>query len=96
VAFCNREQASGGQAGDRRFVQMSASRGEIELEYEMYGVPDRLQIIHDGVEILDTGFVSGSESLKIPLAGKSGRLEVIVTGNVENAGTQWDYLLTCP
>lgn len=96
VAFCNREQASGGQEGDRRFVQMSASQGEIELEYEMFGVPDRLQIFHEGVQILDTGFVSGRDGLTIPLAGKSGRLEVVVTGNTAIDTTEWNYLLTCP
>lgn len=96
VPFCNREQASGGQEGDRRFVQMSASQGDIELEYEMYDVPDRLQIFQDGVQILDTGFVSGSDSLTLPLAGQSGRLEVVVTGNATIDTTEWDYLLTCP
>ncbi|MEM9117574.1 MAG: hypothetical protein AAGD09_06795 [Cyanobacteria bacterium P01_F01_bin.56] len=96
VAFCNREQASGGQEGDRRFVQMSASQGEIKLDYEMFDVPDRLQILQDGVQILDTGFVSGRDSLTIPLAGTSGRLEVLVTGNATIATTEWNYLLTCP
>lgn len=96
IAFCNREQASGGQEGDRRVVQMSASQGEIKLEYEMFDVPDRLQIIQDGVQILDTGFISGSSSLTVPLAGKSGRLEVVVTGNPGISTTEWNYLLTCP
>lgn len=96
IAFCNTEQASGGQEGDRRIVQMSASQGEIELEYEMYGAPDRLQIRQDGREILDTGFVSGNAALTIPLSGQSGSLEVIVTGNSTIDTTQWDYLLRCP
>ncbi|NEQ44601.1 MAG: hypothetical protein F6K00_13965 [Leptolyngbya sp. SIOISBB] len=96
VAFCNREQASGGQEGDRRFVQMSASQGEIKLDYEMFDVPDRLQIFQDGVQILDTGFLSGRDSLTLPLTGTSGRLEVVVTGNAAIATTEWNYLLTCP
>lgn len=96
VAFCNREQASGGQEGDRRFVQMSASQGEIKLDYEMFDVPDRLQIFQDGAQILDTGFLSGRDSLTIPLVGTSGRLEVVVTGNTAIASTEWNYLLTCP
>ncbi|MEO0456953.1 MAG: hypothetical protein AAF152_10300 [Cyanobacteria bacterium P01_A01_bin.114] len=96
VAFCDREQASGGQEGDRRTVQMSTNQGELELEFEMYGVPDRLQILYEGRELLDTGFVSGSQTLSVPLSGKSARVDVIVTGNQEQSGTQWDYTLRCP
>ena len=96
IAFCNTEQASGGQEGDRRIVQMSASQGEIELEYEMYSVPDRLQIRQDGREIFDTDFISGQGRFTVPLVGQSARLEVILTGNQEQAGTRWDYLLRCP
>ncbi|MEM6437746.1 MAG: hypothetical protein AAF773_28395 [Cyanobacteria bacterium P01_D01_bin.115] len=96
IAFCNTEQASGGQEGDRRIVQMSARQGEIELEYEMYNAPDRLQIRQDGQEIFDTGFVSGNAALTIPFSGQSGSLEVIVTGNSTIDTTEWDYLLRCP
>ncbi len=96
VAFCNREQASGGQLGDRRFVQMSTNQGEIKLEYEMYEVPDRLEIRHEGRLIFDTGFISGRNTVLIPFQGQSGRLEVQVTGNPGIDTTQWNYLLECP
>ncbi|MDY6938696.1 MAG: hypothetical protein SWY16_13610 [Cyanobacteriota bacterium] len=95
IAYCNREQASGGSQGDRRTLQMNLSKGEIKFEYEMYQVPDRVQIIYEGREILDTGFISGSDSLTIPYEGGSGRMEVILTGN-ESIGTRWDYTLRCP
>lgn len=96
VAFCDREQASGGQEGDQRTVQMGSNSGEIEIEYEMYGVPDRLQIIYEGKELLNTGFVSGNSRVSVPFEGKSGRVEVIITGNQQESGTQWDYTLYCP
>lgn len=96
VAFCDREQASGGQEGDQRTVQMGSNRGEIEIEYEMYGVPDRLQIVYEGKELLNTGFVSGNNRVSVPFEGKSGRVEVIITGNQQESGTQWDYTLYCP
>ena len=96
VAFCDREQASGGQEGDRRIVQMSANAGEIEIDYEMYGVPDRLQIFYEGKSLLDTDFVSGSNTLRIPFSGSSARMEVVVTGNIEQSSTEWEYTLRCP
>ncbi|MEO1592551.1 MAG: hypothetical protein AAFU71_14855, partial [Cyanobacteria bacterium J06632_22] len=96
VAFCNREQASGGQEGDRRTVQMSANSGEIEIDYEMYGVPDRLQIFYEGKALLDTDFVSGSETVRVPFSGDSARVDVVVTGNIEQSSTEWEYTLRCP
>ena len=95
ITYCNREQASGGSQGDRRTLQMNRKGGEIKFEYEMFTVPDRVQIIYEGREILDTGFISGSDSLTIPYEGGSGRMEVILTGN-ESTGTRWDYTLRCP
>ena len=96
VAFCDLEQASGGQEGDTRTVQMGTNQGEIKIEYEMFSVPDRLQIIYEGQELLDTGTISGSQTLSVPFSGKSGRVKVIVTGNQEQSGTRWNYTLRCP
>ncbi|MGB3493002.1 MAG: hypothetical protein WBA57_09765, partial [Elainellaceae cyanobacterium] len=63
LAFCNREQGAGGQEGDLRTLQMGSNRGEIEIDYEMFAVPDRVQLIYEGREILDTGFISGDGRL---------------------------------
>ncbi|NEQ96236.1 MAG: hypothetical protein F6K30_05865 [Cyanothece sp. SIO2G6] len=95
-AYCNREQASGGQAGDQRILQMSTSSGEIRLEYEAFDVPDRFQIFYEGREILDTGLISYSDTLVIPFSGRSGRVGVSVTGNPNIPTTQWNYTLYCP
>lgn len=95
IAFCDREQASGGREGDRRTLQMGTNQGEIRLDYEMFSVPDRFQIIYEGREILNTGFISGSDSLSVPFSGKSGRVDVIVTGN-QATQTRWNYTLRCP
>ncbi|MGL5083065.1 MAG: hypothetical protein ACRC8A_16385 [Microcoleaceae cyanobacterium] len=96
VTFCNLEQASGGQEGDRRTIQMSSNQGELKIEYEMYSVPDRMEINYEGKKLVDTGFTSGSKRLSIPYSGQSGRMEVILTGNQETSGTLWNYILRCP
>ncbi|RMG11353.1 MAG: hypothetical protein D6728_09030, partial [Cyanobacteria bacterium J055] len=95
VTYCDNEQVSGGTQGDKRTLQTRKTSGELKLEYEMYIVPDRVQIIYEGREILDTGFISGRDRLIVPYEGQSGRLEVILTGN-ESTGTRWDYKLICP
>lgn len=95
IQFCDREQASGGTQGDRRTLQMTTNQGKVEIEYEMFDVPDRLQLIYEGEEILDTGFISGAGSLSVPFQGNSGRLDVVLTGNTTTS-TQWNYQLSCP
>ena len=77
-------------------LQMSANSGEIEIDYEMYGVPDRLQVFYEGKALLDTDFVSGSDTVRVPFAGDSARVEVVVTGNTEQSSTEWEYTLRCP
>lgn len=96
IAFCDLEQGSGGQAGEHRTIQMSTNKGEIEIDYEMFTAPDRIQIVYEGQELLDTGFISGSDTLSIPFSGKSGRVDVIVTGSEEISTTEWNYTLRCP
>ena len=94
--FCDRQQASGGQEGDVRRIQLTANQGEIRLDYEMYGIPDRLRVIYENRELVNTGFVSGRKSLSIPFSGNSGQVTVELTGNIEKSETKWNYTLYCP
>lgn len=94
--LCDYEQASGGQEGDIRTIQLTDTSGTIEVEYEMYGVPDRLIVTYEGNTILDTGEVSRGKRVSASFSGNSGQVTVEVIGNQENEGTQWNYTLYCP
>jgi hypothetical protein len=94
--LCDEQQPSGGQEGDIRTIQLTATSGVIKIDYEMYGVPDRLRVIYEDRDLVNTGFVSGSKSLSIPFKGSSGKVTVELTGNEEESGTQWNYTLHCP
>jgi len=96
LELCDSEQASGGQVGDIRTIQLTADSGEIEISYEMYDVPDRLIVTYEGSTILDTDFVSGSRRLSIPFRGNSAQVKVEVIGNRDVASTKWQYTLYCP
>lgn len=96
MEFCNQEQASGGQEGDARTIQLTKNQGEIQVDYEMFQVPDRFQVFYEGRELLDTGFISGNGRLSVPFQGTSGRIEVILTGNEKDATTKWKYTISCP
>lgn len=94
--FCNELQDSGGQEGSKRTIQLTANKGIIELDYEMYTVPDSLIVTYEGKELVRRESISGSDSLSIPFEGKSGQVTVEIIGNQEDAGTKWDYNLKCP
>ncbi|MEA5469425.1 hypothetical protein [Spirulina sp. 06S082] len=94
--LCNQQQASGGQEGDRRTIQLTATEGIIQINYQMYDVEDRLQVIYEGRNLIDTGFISGRDKISMPFKGNSGQVEVIITGNTEIDTTKWDYTLKCP
>jgi hypothetical protein len=96
LKLCDQEQVAGGQAGDSRIIQLTDSQGEVQINYEMYGIPDRLQVIYDGKSIVDTGPVSNSGQTRVKIQGETGQVRVILTGNPDNSGTQWKYTLYCP
>ncbi len=93
---CGQQQVSGGQAGDRRTIKLTANRGKISISYDMKPVPDRLQVVYEGREIIDTGFVSGTGAREASFEGNSSEVTVIVTGNPGVSTTEWDYILSCP
>ena len=96
LEFCDRTLASGGQEGNEHSMILTATEGELQVAYEMFGVPDRLQVIYEGQSLIDTGFVSGSKEISVPFRGDSAVVDVILTGNQDIASTRWNYTITCP
>ena len=96
LKLCDQEQVSGGQQGDSREIQLTANEGKINIDYEMYTVPDRLKITYENQVIVDTDFVSGSNKISTAFQGNSGRVKVEVIGNQSISTTQWKYTLYCP
>jgi hypothetical protein len=94
--FCNALQDSGGQEGSKRTIQLTANKGTIEIDYNMYGIPDSLIVTYEGKELVRRENVSNSDSLSIPFEGKSGQVTVEIVGNEDNSGTKWEYNLKCP
>ena len=96
LAFCSEQQVSGGTEGDERTIQLTAKQGTVKLNYEMFDVPDRIEIFQGEKLVYQSdGFVSGYHSESITLNGDSGRLRVKLTGN-EIPSTLWNYTLECP
>ncbi|MEB3293556.1 MAG: hypothetical protein VKJ24_10380 [Synechococcales bacterium] len=96
VKLCDQEQVAGGQEGDSRTIQLTDNQGEVRIDYDMFSIPDRLQVLYEGKSVLDTGLVSFTGQTRVRIQGETGQMRVILTGNPENSGTQWKYTLYCP
>lgn len=100
VGKCGARQASGGQKGDRRTIKFPAKTGKktIQIGYQMLRIPDKLQVIHQGKVILDTGFVSGSKIRSLSFNQSPKEITVVLTGNNSKYGsrTLWAYIVGCP
>jgi len=94
---CGKTQASGGPQGDKRIFKLPATKGKkiIRISYNMLRIPDKLQLIYEGKDVLNTGFVSRRGTRTIALNGKSNELTIVLVGN-SNLGTLWTYKVDCP
>ncbi|AFW96022.1 hypothetical protein ANA_C13352 [Anabaena sp. 90] len=100
------EQASiplreGGQEGRTETITLDGKGlGSAQIFYEMYSVPDRLQLRYEGKVIFDSGFTSGSKTTRFNIPkGNSDKLDVVLTANPSINTTRWQYKIdttTCP
>ena len=90
-----RRWSSGGQGAFTHVYDMGQESGTFELSYNMYSIPDRLEVKgSDGTSLFSTGgLVSGTDTVQVSFSG--GRMVyVIVTAPTD--GTAWDYSIGCP
>lgn len=85
---------SGGFEGSQKTITLDSNGGGIaKFRYQHFTIPDNFIIRYEGQNILETGFVGGSQSGEVQIPeGNSNQLEVIVTTN--NQGTAWNYTVT--
>jgi hypothetical protein len=93
---CNAKTISGGFGVTPTLHSVGSKSGTILLNYEMYSIPDKLEVFYEGKLLFSTnGFVSGNKTESITYNyNKETEIEVIVTGN--DAGTAWEYTVNCP
>lgn len=91
---CQTQQSSGGQGAFTKSYDLGRDSGSFELSYEMYGIPDKLEVINAGKVVFTTsGLVSGGTTVQVPF---SGSRIVFVVVSAPNSGTAWDYSIGCP
>lgn len=90
---CQTQQASGGRGSFVKAYDMGQPNGKVTLTYDMFGIPDALQVLNAGKVVFTTGgLVSGSANTSFTLSGSS---IVFVTVTAPNTGTAWNYRLGC-
>jgi hypothetical protein len=74
---------------------MGTDNGHVVITYDMYNIPDQLDVYYEGVLIATTGEpVSGIDTIEFDyVMNRATWVMVVVTGP---DGTAWEYEITCP
>jgi len=93
--LCDNFTQSGGQSVQTFYVSLDGSQGNIVLTYEMYRIPDKLELIYEDQTIFTTGgLVSGSRTVNLSIDGDEEFILARITA--PNSGTAWNFQIDCP
>jgi hypothetical protein len=94
---CDETQLSGGEGVTVTTINLGQPSGTFSVSYQMYSIPDQMDIEYEGVIIYTTGGpVSGSPNpnpTPVSYNGMSNFITVTMTGP---SGTAWDFTIGCP
>lgn len=87
---------SGGFGLTSSIIDMHQREGEVELTYEMYNIPDEIEVFYEGKSVYSSGGpVSGKHTVNIDFGpGESEVLLVVISA--DRSGTAWEFELKCP
>lgn len=97
VVPCDQSTMSGGSGVTVTMHELGSKPGVVHIDYNMYGMPDRLDAYYKDVLVASTnGLVSNTGRLTFNYAPVDGvnEIKVILTGNTNSTG--WDYVVNCP
>jgi subtilisin-like proprotein convertase family protein len=86
---------NGGAAAQTNIINAGVNSGTLQVSFDFFNLADRMTVYYDGVQIFDSGFISGSGSFSIPF-GPGAATDVVVVMNEPfgNSGTGWNYTAT--
>ncbi len=95
---CPTNQRSGGQGFTSFTVELFKTTGKITVSYDMYTIPDELNIYYEGTKIFTTGgLVSGARTLAVSYGSATSKTTfVTVEVNAPTVNTQWTVSVSCP
>ena len=97
---CTNLDTSGGDAGYYAVYNVTgqfSSTTNINVFFETYTIKDRLVIAADGVNLYDSGCISGNVSPVVGIPGGTLNVSINVLANCEGTnGTAWVLQISCP
>lgn len=97
VVDCNTTSKAGTNPPQTITVNVGRAAGTVSFSYDMFRIPDHMEVQYGGQVVADTGCVSGRKSIAIPLSGVSDQVTVVVKPACEkSAQTRWNFTLGCP
>lgn len=91
------EPLAGGGTVTETIHDIGAVGGRVVIDYEMYNVPDRIEVFYNGVVIADTlDFVRGKGELPFQYAPQHGNTLITIRMSSPSPGTAWKYNIICP
>lgn len=94
---CGKTNDTGGGAYTEKYHEMGTVAGEVRIDYDMYGLPDRMDVYYMNQLLASTNAeVTYKGSLKFtyrPIGGVT-QIKVVITNSTGNSS--WEYLVHCP
>jgi hypothetical protein len=96
VTGCEEFQNSGGQGITTSTVNMGQTSGSVTLYYDMYDIPDEIEVFYEGQKIYwSGGLVQRSNTVNLSFGPGKSQL-VVVRISAPESGTAWEFSLSCP
>jgi len=85
--------SAGDAQASTNIIGLVDTEGVLQVDYEFFGVPDRMTVYYDNSLIFDSGLISGAGTFSIDYGpGASTNIVVVMNeGTNPNAGTRWTY-----
>jgi hypothetical protein len=92
---CEEQRVSGGSEIRTDLFQVAkGANRKVNLKFEFYVIPDRIELYFDGKQIFGVGPKSGQGNQTFDLPTNAEYVGVKLIGN-DNVNTRWEYVISC-
>jgi hypothetical protein len=92
---CEEQRVSGGSEIRTDLFQVAkGANRKVNLKFEFYVIPDRIELYFDGKQIFGVGPQSGQGNQTFNLPTNAEYVGVKLIGN-DNVNTRWEYVISC-
>lgn len=92
---CDDTIRSGGQGTTTVQIDLGTNEGTFPVSYEMFTIPDQMEIFYEGNVIFTTGgLVKEGRSFNVDYSGTSTFIQVVLSA--PRSGTEWNFRVGCP